>query len=160
LVGLSNSPSFGKSGAIMRLPFLGPRRGEIAATAADLITRFGLRAHEEAAYLAELATQMHSRRRKVLYELVAREIEASFVEAKRRLGARERRSDTARPDTPQSERYDGGADPVDGTEPHKFNRLAPRVPAIPRTANVQTSLVADLNLVDVNPSPRRRFGSR
>jgi hypothetical protein len=144
----------------MRLPFLSPRREEIASTAADLITRYGLRAHEEAAYLAELAAQMHSRRRKVLYELVAHEIDASFVEARRRLSLRESGSDTAGPDAPQSERYEGGADPVDGTEPHKLDRLVPRVPAIPRTADVQTSLVADLNLVDVNPSPRRRSGSR
>jgi hypothetical protein len=62
----------------MRLPFVAPRRAEIAETAADLITRFGLRASEEAAYLADLAGQMHSRKRKVLYELVVHEIEAAL----------------------------------------------------------------------------------
>ena len=63
----------------MRLPFFDPRRGEVAAVATDLITRFGLRAREEAAYLAELAAQMRSRRHKVLYELVTHEIDASFA---------------------------------------------------------------------------------
>ena len=67
----------------MRLPFFGPRRDEVAATATDLITRFGLRAHDEASHLAQLSAQMHSRRHRVLYELAAREIDASFVEAQK-----------------------------------------------------------------------------
>ena len=75
----------------MRLPFFDPRRDEVAAIAADLITRFGLRAHEEALYLAELSLQMGSRRKRVLYELVAREIETSFLEAQRREGLLGRR---------------------------------------------------------------------
>jgi hypothetical protein len=69
----------------MRLPFPSPRREKIAATAAELIRQFRLRGSEEATYLAELAAQMRSRKNKVLYELVAREIDASFVEAQRRL---------------------------------------------------------------------------
>ena len=73
----------------MRLPFFDPRRDEVAAIATDLITRFGLRAHEEASYLAELSVQMRSRKDRVLYELVAREIDASFAEAQRRLGLRQ-----------------------------------------------------------------------
>jgi hypothetical protein len=73
----------------MRLPFFDPHRDEVAATATDLITRFGLRAHDEASHLAQLSAQMHSRRHRVLYELVAREIDASFVEAQKRLGLRQ-----------------------------------------------------------------------
>ena len=80
----------------MRMPFFDPHRDEVAATATDLITRFGLRAHKEASYLAQLSAQMHSRRRRVLYELVAREIDASFVEAQNRLGLRQGASGTAR----------------------------------------------------------------
>ena len=79
----------------MRLPFFDPRRDEVTAIATDLITRFGLRAHEEASYLAELAVQMRSRRDRVLYELVAREIDASFAEAQRRLGLRQGALDAA-----------------------------------------------------------------
>jgi hypothetical protein len=71
-------------------------------TATDLITRFGLRAHDEASYLAELSAQMHSRRHRALYELVAREIDASFVEAQKRLGLRQSASDTARPGVPSA----------------------------------------------------------
>ena len=73
----------------MRLPFFDPRRDEVAATATDLITRFGLRAHHEASYLAELSAQMHSRWHRVLYGQVAREIDSSFVEAQMRLGLRQ-----------------------------------------------------------------------
>ena len=80
----------------MRLPFFDPHRDEVAATATDLITRFGLRAHDEASHLAQLSAQMHSRRHRVLYELVAREIDASFVEAQTRLGLRQSASGTAR----------------------------------------------------------------
>jgi hypothetical protein len=57
----------------MRLPFFDPRRDEVAATATDLITRFGLHAHHEASYLAELSAQMHSRWHRVLYGQVARD---------------------------------------------------------------------------------------
>ena len=92
----------------MRLPFFAPRRNEVAATATDLITRFGLRAHDEASYLAELSAQMHSRRHRVLYELVAREIDASFVEAQKRLGLRQSASDTARPGVPLREGHEVG----------------------------------------------------
>ena len=73
----------------MRLPFFDPRRDDVAATATDLITRFGLHAHHEASYLAELSAQMHSRWHRVLYGQVAREIDASFVEAQMRLGLRQ-----------------------------------------------------------------------
>ena len=73
----------------MRLSFFDPQRDEVAAAATDLITRFGLRAHDEASHLAQLSAQMHSRRHRVLYELVAREIDASFVEAQMRLGLRQ-----------------------------------------------------------------------
>ncbi len=135
----------------MRLPFLSPRREEIAATAADLIRQFGLRATEEAAYLAELAAQMHSRKNKVLYELVAREIDASFVEAQRRLSLRQSASDTARPGVPQGEAREDG----DDTETSKLDRLVPRIPSVSRTAKTPASLVAELNLVDVNPASCR-----
>ena len=80
----------------MRLPFFDPHRDEVAAVATDLITRFGLRAHDEASHLAQLSAQMCSRRHGVLYELVAREIDASFVEAQNRLGLRQRALGTAR----------------------------------------------------------------
>ena len=80
----------------MRLPFFDPHRDEVAAVATDLITRFGLRAHDEASHLAELSAQTHSRRHRMLYELVAREIDASFVEAQTRLGLRQSASGTAR----------------------------------------------------------------
>jgi hypothetical protein len=73
----------------MRFPFFDPRRDEVAATATDLITRFGLHAHHEASYLAELSAQMHSRWHRVLYGQAAREIDASFVEAQMRLGLRQ-----------------------------------------------------------------------
>jgi len=80
----------------MRLSFFDPQRDEVAAAATDLITRFGLRAHDEASHLAQLSAQMHSRWHRVLYELVAREIDASFVEAQTRLGLRQRALGTAR----------------------------------------------------------------
>lgn len=81
----------------MRLPFFDPRRDEVAAIATDLIIRFGLRAHDEASYLAEIATEMRSRRDRVLYELVAREVDASFAEAQRRLGLRQGALDASHP---------------------------------------------------------------
>jgi hypothetical protein len=86
----------------MRLPFFEPRRHEVAATATDLITRFVLRAGDEASHLAQLSAQMHSRWHRVLYELVAREIDASFVEAQKRLGLRQSASGTARLPYPQA----------------------------------------------------------
>jgi hypothetical protein len=67
----------------MRLPFFDPSRDEIAATATELITQFGLGAHEEASRLAELSAERRPRRDRVLYEMVGREIDASFVEAQR-----------------------------------------------------------------------------
>ena len=84
----------------MRLPFFGPRRDEVAATATDLITRFGLRAHDEASHLAELSARLRSRRYIVFYELVAREIDESFAEAQKRLGLRQSASGTAAPANP------------------------------------------------------------
>lgn len=95
----------------MRVPFFDPRKDKVAAIATDLITRFGLRAHEEASYLAELSKQMHSRRDRVLYELVAREIDASFLEAQRRLGLRQSASN--RPGVPQRQGYEGDSDGAD-----------------------------------------------
>lgn len=145
----------------MRLPFFDPSRDEIAATATDLITRFGLRAHVEASRLGELSAQRRSRRDQVLYELVAREIDASFVEAQRRLGLRQGALDAARLGVPLREERKESGDPTgDGTEPPEFDGLIPRMTSVSRAADVPTSLVADLNLVDLNPSPRRRFGSR
>jgi hypothetical protein len=76
-------------GLPMRLPFLDPRRDEVTATATDLIKRFGLHAHAEASYLADLSVQMRSRRHRKLYVLVAREIDASFDEAQRRMSLRQ-----------------------------------------------------------------------
>jgi hypothetical protein len=81
----------------MRLPFFDPQRDEITATATDLIQRFGLRAHTEASYLADLSVQMRSRRHRLLYELAAREIDASFDEAQRQLSLRQDASVTSRP---------------------------------------------------------------
>jgi hypothetical protein len=69
----------------MRLPSFGPPREEVAAVASDLIIRFGLRARDEALYLAGLSEQMRARWNMQLYRLAAREIETSFVEARRRL---------------------------------------------------------------------------
>ena len=102
----------------MRLPFFNPRKDEVAAIATDLITRFGLRAHEEAAHLVELSLQMGSRRKGALYELVAREIEASFLEARRQRGLRQSVSGIAHLGGPVSEGNDGGPEhPGNGMEP-------------------------------------------
>jgi hypothetical protein len=131
----------------MRLPFFDSRRDdEVEAVATDLIARFGRRAHQEASCLAYLAARTGSRRDRVLYELVEREIDASFAEAQRRLDARQSAS---------HEEYEGGADRAgDATELPELGQPAPRIPSLPRAAN----LVADLNLVDTNLSPRRRLG--
>jgi len=56
--------------------------------ACDLIVRFGLRSHDEALYLAEVAANMGARKNLHLYRLAAREIEKSFAEARLRLSAR------------------------------------------------------------------------
>lgn len=69
----------------MRLPFFDPHREEVAAVASDLIIRFGLRARDEALYLAGLSAQMRARWNRQFYLLAAREIETSFAEARRRL---------------------------------------------------------------------------
>jgi len=118
----------------MRMPFFHPRQDEVAATATDLITRFGLRAHDEASYLAELSAQMHSRRRSALYELVAREIDSSFAEAQKRLGLRQSGSDTARPGAPLEGREvgDWGARGLGDRKelPPSLGRPAPRVPSV------------------------------
>jgi len=135
-------------GLSMRLPFFDPHRDEVAAIATDLITQFGLRAYEEALYLAELSLQMGSRWKRVLYEFVAREIEASFLEAQRQLDLRQSASDVAYlgwgDDGGPEHAGDGGTEP-DGPAPHIRSRKA----------DVLAGLVADLNLVDVDPSPRR-----
>jgi hypothetical protein len=44
--------------------------------------RFGLHARDEALYLAGLSEQMRARWNRQLYRLAAREIEASFAEAR------------------------------------------------------------------------------
>ena len=72
----------------MRWPFFDPPRDEIDAVACDLIARFGLRSHDEALYLAEVAANIGARKNLQLYRLAAREIEKSFVEARLRLKAR------------------------------------------------------------------------
>jgi hypothetical protein len=126
----------------MRLPFFHPRRDEIAATATELITRFGLRAHEEALYLAQLSAQMRSRRDRVIYELVAREIDASFAEAQRRLGLRQSAPDTAHDGIPLPKGEEGAED---RREPPKLGRPAPHIPSVSPPADIPTSLVANLN---------------
>lgn len=148
-------------GPWMRLPFFDPSRDEITATATELITRFGLRAHAEASRLGELSAQSRSRRDRVLYTLVGHEIEASFIEAHRRLGLRRGALDAARPRIPpREERKESGEPTGDAAEPPELDRLVPRAPSASRAVDVLASLVADLNLVDLKPSPRRQFGSR
>ena len=136
----------------MRLPLFGPRRDEVAAIATDLITRFGLRAQHEASYLAELSSQMGSRKKKMLYEFVAREIDASFLEAQKRLGLRQGASDlTLGALVPKGK--DDGAEPTDdGAQLSELSGEAQHIAL--RTADPR-GLVADLNLVDVDPSPPR-----
>jgi hypothetical protein len=110
----------------MRLLFREPRRDEVAAIATDIITRFGLRAYEEASYLAELSLQMCSRRERVLYEFVAREIEASFLEAQRRLGLRQSVSDLAHHGVSVPQPNEGGAEHADIRDgPRKPDRAQP-----------------------------------
>jgi hypothetical protein len=111
----------------MRMSFFDPHRGEVAATATDLITRFGLRAHDEASHLAQLSAQMHSRWHRVLYELVAREIDASFVEAQTRLGLRQSASGTARLASPLREGCEDGGAGAEARQPERD--------VIPRMAN-------------------------
>ena len=69
----------------MRLPFGPPPQDEVAAVATDLIVRFGLQAHDEALYLAELSELMRARWNRRLYQEAARAIETSFAEARVRL---------------------------------------------------------------------------
>lgn len=136
------------------MPLFGPRRDEVARIATDLITRFGLRAYDEASYLAELSLQMGSRRERALYEFVVREVEASFLEAQRRLGLRQSASDLTL-GAPVPEGKDDGAEPTDdGADLSELSGEAR--PILLRTADPR-GLVADLNLVDVDPSPRRRW---
>ena len=88
---------------------------------------------------------MRSRKNKVLYELVAREIDASFVEAQRRLSLRQSFWDTARPGVAQGEGREGGADCAgDDTEPPKLDRLLSRIPSISRTAELQRAFSQSL----------------
>lgn len=151
-------------GLWMRLPFFDASRDEIAATATDLITRFGLGAHAEASRLAQVSAQKRSRRDRVLYEVVGREIDASFAEAQRRLGLRQSAFDAGCADVPLREGSEDG-DSEDGDNPAgeaepELDRLTPHMPSVPRAANTPTRLVGELNGVDINPSSRRRFGSR
>ena len=142
----------------MRLPFFHPRKDAVAAIATDLITRFGLHALDEALYLAELSLQMRSRRKRVLYECVAREIETSFLEAQRRLGLRQSASDLAPLVRPVPEGNNGAECAGDDTEPHDLGGTAPNLRS--RTADVRIGVAADLNLIDLDPSPRRQSASR
>ena len=98
---------------------------------------------------------MHSRSERVLYKFVARKIEASFLEAQRRLDLRQNALDVAHLGVPVPEGSDGGAERADdGTGPE----LGEPVPYIrSRKADVLLSLVADLNLVDADP---RRVSAR
>jgi hypothetical protein len=57
----ATSLSLTKERPSMRLPFFDPPREEVAAMASDLIIRFGLRARDEALYLAGLSEQMRAR---------------------------------------------------------------------------------------------------
>jgi hypothetical protein len=146
-------------GLWMRLPFFDPSRDEIVATATELITRFGLGAHEEASRLAELSAQRRSRRDRVLYEMVGREIDSSFVEAQKRLGLRQSALNAARPSLPQREGHEDGDNPAGDAE-SEIDRLTPHMPSVSRAADIPTRHVAELNVVDINPSSRHRFGSR
>jgi hypothetical protein len=93
----------------------------------------------------------------MLYEFAAREIEASFLEARRRLGPRQSASDVAHLVVPFAQGNDGGAEHADvGTDVPELRGPAPHMPS--RAADLPTGLVANLNLVD--PSPRRRSVSR
>jgi hypothetical protein len=74
-------PQLKKSAA----PGVQRQAGHRQARPADLITHFGLRARDEALYLAVLSEQMRARWNSQLYRLAAREIETSFAEARRRL---------------------------------------------------------------------------
>ena len=129
----------------MRLPFFNPRKGQVAAIATDLITRFGLRAREEAAQLVELSLQIGSRRKGALYELVAREIEASFLEARRQRGLRQSAADIAHLGGPVPQGNDGGPEPAD-------DGTAPAGPAPHIRPYALGGLIAELNRAD--PSPR------
>jgi hypothetical protein len=146
-------------GLWMRLPFPDPSRDEIATTATDLITRFGLGAHKEASRLAEVSAQRRSRRDRVLYEMAGRAIDASFAEAQRRLGLRQSVLDAVRPSLPPREGREDGDNPAGGAE-SELDRLTPHMPSVSRAADIPTRLVAELNVVDINPSSRHRFGSR
>jgi hypothetical protein len=138
-------------GLSMRLPFFDPRRDEVAAVATDLIKRFGLRAHAEASYLAQLSQQRNSRREKVLYKSVAREIEASFLEAQRRRALRQSASDLANLGGPVPGGNNGGPEtPGDAIDPD-----GPVSHICAQKAEGLGGLVAELNRVDVDPSPRR-----
>jgi hypothetical protein len=140
----------------MRLPFFDPRRDKVAAIAADLITRFGLRAHGEALYLGKLSQQMGSRSDTVLYKFVAREIEASFLEAQRQLDLRQNALDVAHLGVPVPVGSDRGAERADdGTELPELGEPVPYIGS--RKADVLLSLVADLNLVDADA---RRVSAR
>src|SRR5271154_6403737 len=61
--------------SMARMPFMGPSREEVVATTTDLIARFGLRAHDEALHLEEVAATMRFARNRNLYRRAAREIE-------------------------------------------------------------------------------------
>jgi len=61
-----------------------PTREEVVAVAMDLITRFGLEAHQ-ALHLTEVAANIRGVKNYQLYRLAAREIEKSFAEARTRM---------------------------------------------------------------------------
>lgn len=73
---------------MVRMPFMGPSTEEVEAVATDLISRFGVQAHDEALHLADVATKLRFKRNRGLYRRVAREIEKSFIEAQHRLKAK------------------------------------------------------------------------
>jgi hypothetical protein len=125
----------------MRLPFFHPRRDEVAAIATDLIKQFGLRAHEEASYLAGLSLQMGSRRKRILYESVAREIDASFREAQRQRNLRQSASNVADPGGPVPGGNDGGPE-------HPGNGMEPARPTPHIRPYALGGLIAELNRVD------------
>jgi hypothetical protein len=68
---------------------LGPLQQEIEAFAHDLIVRHGVRAYDEAIHLSEVARSIGSARNAKLYRLAAREIEASFNAAWKKISLRE-----------------------------------------------------------------------
>ena len=69
----------------MRLLFIDPPQAEVDAVAIDLIMRFGLKAHDEALHLADVASRMHARRNRHLYRHAACPIEQTLADSQTRL---------------------------------------------------------------------------